>query len=175
MKKLASTELTKLRGQSFTTEIVEGTAAEPLEVNVIFTELKATAAALKAADSLARELGAHIRLRAGLVVPVQLPLDQPLVSVEFLQKVLRELVNVSEPDALERTAHLYICRDWIGTLSEVLKPESVVVIGLRKRWWPTSAGRLVRALRAQHNRVIVIDTNRQVAGSRSYAATGERN
>jgi hypothetical protein len=161
MNRLDSAELTKQRGRSFTPQLDEGTAAEPLEVNVIFTDLDGTAAALKTAESFARDLGAHIRLRAGLVVPVQLPLDQPLVSVEFLKKVLQELVNRSEPDGLERTAHLYICRDWTDTLSEVLKPDSVVVIGVHKRWWPTSASRLARVLRANHNRVIVVNTNRR--------------
>ena len=175
MNRLDSTELTKQRGQFSTPLVSEGTAAEPLEVNVIFTEREATAAALKAAEVFARELGAHIRLRAGLVVPMQLPLDQPLVSVEFLTKALQQLVDGSEPDGLERTAHLYICRDWIDTLSEILKPESVLVIGLRKRWWPTSATRLVRVLRANHNRVIVVDANRQQKKSRDGAARGDRN
>jgi hypothetical protein len=161
MKTFDSAELTKLRGQSFTPELAEGTVAEPLEVNVIFTGVEATVAALNAAQSFARDLGAHVRLRAGLVVPVQLPLDQPLVSVEFLEKTLQELISRSEPDGLERTAHLYICRDWTDTLLEVLKPDSLVVIGLRKRWWPTSASRLARALRKNHNRVVVVNTNRR--------------
>jgi hypothetical protein len=34
-----------------------------------------------------------------------------------------------------------------------------VVIAVRKRWWPSSASRLARALRA-NNRVIVVNTNR---------------
>jgi hypothetical protein len=160
MKRLdTSADLTKQRGQSFTPELAESTAAEPLEVNVIFTELEATSAALQAAESFARELGAHIRLRAGLVVPLQLPLDQPLVSVEFFERSLRDLINRPDQDELERTAHLYICRDWADTLAEVLKPDSLVVIGARRRWWPTSASRLARALRARNNRVIVVDTN----------------
>lgn len=161
MKRFDSAAPTKLRGQSCSPELDEGTAAEPLEVNVIFTELQATVAALKTAESFARQLGAHIRLRAGLVVPVQLPLEQPQVSVEFLERSLRDLVHCSGADGLERTIHLYICRDWVDTLSEVLKPDSVVVIGIHKRWWPTSASRLVRALRANHNRVILVNTNRR--------------
>jgi hypothetical protein len=175
MKKLDSAELTRPRGQSFTPELAEGTAAEPLEVNVIFTEVKATAAALRAAEAFARELGAHIRLRAGLVVPVQLPLDQPLVSVEFLERGLRDLLNRSEADDVERTIHLYVCRDWLDTLSDVLKVDSVVVIGLRKRWWPTSASRLARALRANHNRVIVVNANHLKNDSPEGAIRERRN
>ena len=169
MNRVDTAELTKQRGQFFTPALVEGTSAEPLEVNVIFTELEATAAALKAAESFARELGARICLRAGVVVPVQLALDQPLVSVEFLEKALRDLVNRSVAGELERTIHLYICRDWMDTLSEVLKPDSVVMIGARKRWWPTSTSRLARALRTRRNRVIVIPTNGERNQSPKYA------
>lgn len=156
MNRFESAELTKLPGKMLSDEGSESAAAEPLEVNVIFTGVESTAMALKAAESFARELGAGIRLRAGLVVPVQLPLDQPLVSVEFLERSLRALVERSEPDGLERTIHLYVCRDWIDVLSGVLKPDSIVVIGARKRWWPTAASRLVRALRANRNRVMVV-------------------
>ena len=174
MNRVDTAELTKQRGQFFTPALVEGTSAEPLEVNVIFTELEATAAALKAAESFARELGARICLRAGLVVPVQLPLDQPLVSVEFLEKALRDLVNRSVAGELERTIHLYICRDWMDTLSEVLKPDSVVMIGARKRWWPTSTSRLARAFRANHGRVIVIGADGPRNRPGKHVETGER-
>jgi hypothetical protein len=175
MNRIDSVELTKLCGQSCTADLADGTAVGPLEVNVIFTEIGATAAALKAAESFARDLGAHIRLRAGLVVPVRLSLDQPLVSVEFLEQALRELVDQSQSGELERTIHLYICRDWIETLSEVLKPDSLVVIGARNRWWPTSAARLARALRANHNRVIVVNANGRQIGPRKGAIRERRN
>src|ERR1700719_892690 len=56
-------------------------ASGPLAVNVIFTDVQSTAAALKFAQSFARELGARISLRAAIAVPFQLPLDQPQISV----------------------------------------------------------------------------------------------
>ncbi|MGA9882380.1 MAG: hypothetical protein WBQ34_01545 [Candidatus Acidiferrales bacterium] len=163
MKKFKSAELTKRPGQSFTWETAKGTSLGLLEVNVIFTNMEATAAALSATESFARDLGARIRLRAGIVVPVQLPLDQPLVSVNFFEQALRKLMHSSESDEFERTIHLYICRDWNDTLVEVLKPDSVVVIGFRKRRWPTAESRLARALRAKGIRVMLVDTRRKPA------------
>jgi hypothetical protein len=165
MKRIDSTEVTKSRGQAFTPELASGTAAEPLEVNVIFTGIKPTAAALKTADSLACQLGAHIRLRAGIVVPRQLPLDQPLVSVKFFEQELRNLVNRPAPDSLEQTIHLYICRDWADTLSEVLKPDSLAVMAVHPKWWPTAESRLIRALRAKGIRLLLVDVRGKAAAS----------
>src|ERR1035437_5430404 len=63
-----------------------------LEVNVIFTDPQATAAVLKTAGSLARDLGACIRVRAAIAVPYALPLDKPPVSVRFTEGLLSDLV-----------------------------------------------------------------------------------
>lgn len=166
MKRLNSAQIGKRSGYSFARETAEGTATEPLELNVIFTTMEETVVALKAAESLARELGARIRLRAGIVVPVRLPLDQPLVSVNFFEQTLRKLMHSSESDEFERVIHLYICRDWIDTLFEVLGPDSVAVIGFRKRLWRSSQSRIACALRAKGIRVVLVDENRKPAATR---------
>jgi hypothetical protein len=132
-------------------------SAEPFEINVIFTDHEATAAAVKASESLARGLADCIRLRAAIVVPLQLPLDQPLVSMEFFQQVLRQVAGQPGLDGLQRSIHLYVCRDWVDTLLEILKPDSVVVMGVRKSWFPKAENRLARALRKKGVRVVLID------------------
>src|SRR6185436_18478235 len=70
----------------------EQTGCGQLEVNVIYTNPKATGAALKSAALLARDLGARIELKAVITVPMRLPLDQPPVSVSFLERLLAKLV-----------------------------------------------------------------------------------
>jgi hypothetical protein len=144
-------------GRSSASDVPDAAVEEPLEVNVIFTGRDATAAALRRTQSFARGLRACIRIRAGIVVPVQLSLDQPLVSVDFFEQILRELASQPELDGVDCSAHLYLCRDWSETLAEILKPNSVVVVGVRKRWWPTAETRLVRALRAKGIRVVLVD------------------
>jgi hypothetical protein len=133
-----------------------------LEVNVIFTDPQATAAALRCAESLARDLGAVVRLRAGIVVPFQLPLEEPPVSVAFTEGLLSDLVSRLDADGFERTVDLYVCRDWQETLLQILNPDSPVVVGSTRRWWPTAENRLVKALRSKGHRVIVADGNRGV-------------
>jgi hypothetical protein len=163
MKK-AHLDIVNHRGRSIDCGSAEGVAAESLEVNVIFTEPSATAAALEATESFARELGACIRLRAAIVVPWQLPLDQPPVSVSFFERALRDFAGQREQNAPDCTVHLYICRNWIDTLSEVLTPSSLVVIGARKHWWPTAEDRMARSLRAQGHRVALVDFREEVMG-----------
>jgi hypothetical protein len=157
---------TSLPGKAVAQEIAPGFAAGPLEVNVIFTDVQSTAAALKFAQSFTRELGARISLRAAIAVPFQLPLDQPQISVAFLQEGMGKLVSQLEKNTFEPTVHLYLCRDRVRALSQVLRPNSVVVIAGRKRWWPTAETRMARALRAEGHRVIFVDSRAQSGSER---------
>jgi hypothetical protein len=99
-------------------------------------------------------------------VPFQLPLDQPQISVAFLQDAMRELVAQLKSETFDPTIHLYLCRDRVWALSQVLKPNSLVVIAGRKRWWPTAETRMARALRAEGHRVIFVDSKTRSASER---------
>ncbi len=141
-------------------DAAEGLGPGQLEVNVIFTDPQATVVALKTAGSLARDLGAFIRLRAAIAVPYALPPDAPLVSVPFTERLLSDLVCRPELSTFEPNAHLYLCRDQVDTLLRVLRPNSLVVICGRKRWWPTPERRKVRALRSKGHQVIFVGLKR---------------
>lgn len=134
----------------------EGIGPGRLEVNVIFTDPQATVAALKTARTLARDLGACIRVRAVIVVPYALPVDQPPVSAGFVEELLSDLVSRMDLDDFEPSVHLYLCRNQIESLMHVLSPNSLVVIGGRKHWWPTAERRVAKALRSKGHRVVFI-------------------
>jgi hypothetical protein len=55
---------------------------------------------------------------------------------------------------IKTTVHVYLCRDRVATLRAVLKPHSLVVIGGRRTWWPTSEKRLARQLRRSGHQVV---------------------
>lgn len=129
-----------------------------LEVNVIFTSPRATVGALQYAESLAQGLKATIRLRAAIVVPWQLPLDEPPVSVACTERLLSNLVSRLAADGFAQAADLYICRDWRATLLQVLDPNSPVIIGRSSRWWPGPESGLAKALRSKGYRVIVANS-----------------
>jgi hypothetical protein len=148
-----------IRGQStalLTWETAKTSDFDQLEVNVIFTDEGAAA----------NGLGACIRLRAAIVVPFRLSLDQPPVSVRFMEQLLCKLVDQREAKGPELSVHLYVCRDQIETMLLVLRPNSLVVIGDRKRWWPTAMSRMAGILRAEGHRVVVVDVKGKATGRR---------
>jgi hypothetical protein len=142
----------------------------PLEVTVIFTDPEGTAAALNFAQCFASELGARIQLCAVIAVPHQLPLDQPPVSVAFLQENLRKLASRAVEEGLDPSVHVCLCRDRVLALSQVLKANSLIVLGGRKHWWPTVESRLARTLRAKGHQVIFVDSRAQAVSDQPVFA-----
>lgn len=128
----------------------------PLEVNVIHTDQRDTVCALGFAARMARNLGACIRIRAAVPVPLQLQLDQSLISVQFIEKMLCDLARRFGAGVDEKTVQVYLCRDRIETLLRILGPHSLVVIAERRRWWRTPATRLAQALRDDGHDVVFV-------------------
>ena len=128
-----------------------------LQLYVIFTDLPATNLALEAANQLAHDLDARVTVLVAQVVPYPLAPECPPVSVRFTEQVLSRLVRDRE---LETTVHVYLCRDRDETIRQALLPESIVVVGSRKRWWRKAEKALARVLRRDGHHVILFDTTR---------------
>ena len=127
-----------------------------LNINVVFTSVDATLAALKEAGRLADRLAACITLVVLQIVPYPLPLTSPTVSVEWNERRFRVIANKSP---VETIIHLYLCRDRFETLLSVLKRGSLVVVGGRKHWWRrTPEKALVRTLQRAGHEVIFTGT-----------------
>jgi hypothetical protein len=126
-----------------------------LNISVVFTSVESTLAALKEAGALASSLGARITLLVPQVVPYPLPLESPPVLVEFNEKRFCVMAN---QNPVETSVHIYLCRDKFETLTAVLSPGSIVVVGGRKRWWPTRDELLARQLRRSGHEVIFKET-----------------
>jgi hypothetical protein len=84
-------------------------------------------------------------------VPYALPLAKPPVPVEFLEGQIR---NMAGKINLDVAAQVYLCRDKKRALDILMKPHSLVVIGGKKRWWPTSAQKLAQHLQKCGHNVI---------------------
>jgi hypothetical protein len=126
-----------------------------LNICVVFTSVAATLMALKEAGALAVSLGARITLLVPQVVPYPLPLESPPVLVDFNEKRFRVIASESP---VETKVRIYLCRDQFETLSTVLKPSSLVVLGVTRKWWPTPERRLARKLRKAGHEVIMKET-----------------
>jgi hypothetical protein len=114
-----------------------------LEVSVVFTDKLGTLAALNMANRLAMKLDANFRLVMLHEVPYRLPLTQPAVQVEFLERELRDLAGRA---LMEINAQILLCRDKQRALQAAIRPDSLVIVGGRERWWPTPEQKLARAL-----------------------------
>ena len=128
---------------------------QQLKIAVVFTSVESTLAALKEAGQLANSLRARITLVVPQVVPFPLPLETPPVLVEFNENRFRVMASESP---VETGVQIYLCRDRFETLTSVLKPGSIVVIGGRKRWWPTKDETLARQLRRAGYEVLFKET-----------------
>jgi hypothetical protein len=134
---------------------VIGETESRLNVAVIFTSVQSTLAALKKAGALANRLSGRVTLVVPQVVPYPLPLTSPPVLLDWNEKRFRVIASESP---VETTVQIYLCRDRLETLTAVLSPRSLVVIGGPKRWWPTAEKRLARTLRRAGHEVILTET-----------------
>jgi hypothetical protein len=133
---------------------INGQAERRLEVFVIFTDLPGTLAAIQRAEGLAEQLGAHLRLVMPYEVSYMLPLTKPPVPVEFLEGQMRDLAART---GMEVEAQVCLCRDKKSALGNLLPPNSLIVVGGRKRWWPTAAQMLARSMQRDGHQVIFAD------------------
>jgi hypothetical protein len=126
-----------------------------LEVAVVFTAVQPTIAALQKAGALADLLSARVNLVVLQIVPFPLPLESPPVLLNFSEAHFREIALQS---SVETNVRIYLCRDRLETLTSLLAPRSLVVIGGRKRWWPTPERYLARKLRRAGHEVVFTET-----------------
>jgi hypothetical protein len=124
-------------------------------ITVVFTSVAGTLAALKQAGALANSLGARMTLLVAQTVPYPLPLESPPVLLEFSEKRFRVIAAESP---VETTLKIYLCRDRLDTILSVLKPGSIIVVGGRKRWWPTRDELLARSLRRAGYEAVFTET-----------------
>ena len=131
-----------------------------LRLYVVFTDVDATRVAIRAAARRAGDLNARLVVLLAKVVPFPLPLNSPPVSHSFTDGVLSELVR-EQP--AEITAQVYLCRDRNRTIRNALEPGSLVVIGRRRSWWPTSTLLLRKLLKRDGHQVVLVDFQRAPA------------
>jgi hypothetical protein len=123
-----------------------------LEVNVIYTRLPGTAKTLNAACVLAHGLGARVTVHLAQVIPYPLDLNSPDISISFVEE---QLVLLARHQPVETSFQVYLCRDPADAIHRALKPQSVVVIGTRRRWWPTREESLAKTLGREGHHVML--------------------
>jgi hypothetical protein len=123
-------------------------------VYVVYTSTDETFAALRIAGGFANALSVPLILVHYRTVPYPLAVDSPtgvspIHSEEFLCRL-----RVEHIDAQSR---VYLCRSDRRAIGAALNMPSLVVVGGRRRWWPTKAERWRRALETAGHYVIFVE------------------
>src|SRR5579883_1576654 len=115
-----------------------------LQVVIPHRSPEQTRSALKYAASLAADLNVRLRLIDVHVVPYGIPLDAPTVSPKHLTRKIRQLAQESD---LPISAEVIYARDWEQGFRRALAPGSLVLMAMKRSWWPTKDKRLAARLR----------------------------
>jgi hypothetical protein len=127
-----------------------------LKLTVVHTSPQGTLFALRVASALARDLCVQIGLVATQVVPFRLPLEEPLVSTNFLEQRQGLLVSKAGIDEGTVTIQICLCRDPKRALKDFLAPRSLIVLGGKRGWWRAEQ-RLGKWLSCMGHQVIFAD------------------
>jgi hypothetical protein len=122
-----------------------------LRVQVLFTTLEETKAALRRAERLSAGLDAEIALILTPIVPFPLPLEQPPASLDFARDQIRVLADSVDREVV---GYVYLCRDRMQMLESILRPCSLLVVGVSQQRLFGKTKRLVRALRRRGHDII---------------------
>jgi hypothetical protein len=123
-------------------------------VYVVYTSTDETLAALRTAGGFAAALRATLILVHYRAVPYPLPVDgptgiSPIQTETFLERLRAEPVEVER--------RVCLCRDGRHAIGLALKRPSLVVVGGRRRWWPTRADAWRRTLESAGHYVIFVE------------------
>ncbi len=131
-------------------------AAEALELIVVFTSARATRKAVEEADLLARDLDARIRLIVPDAVPYHAPLPRGGGGVGVPCGLLTELLSgVRSPVRVE----LYRCRETPAALREMIPPKATILIGTGGFWSRWRERRLAAFLASLGHELIEVNSN----------------
>jgi hypothetical protein len=135
--------------------ITTGVAAS-LQIVIPHRTPELTRAALNYAASLSSDLDVHLRLIDVHVVPYGVPLDEPTVNPQYLKRRIR---NLARESTLPISPEIIYTRDWEQGLRRALSPGSVVLMAIKRSWWPTSEKRLAARLRKIGHQVMWVECN----------------
>jgi hypothetical protein len=128
-------------------------SVDSAEIVVLYTGPKLTPVALDTAAQLTKGLDFHLVLLAVHIVPYPLQL-RALGNIE--NHLAEQLQTVAAASSLPVAARIVFARDVSEAFRQAVRPESLVLIGSRKRWWRTWSDRWARDLAAQGFRTALV-------------------
>ena len=135
-------------------------------VSVVYTTVEDTLEAACIGAALARAMGVPLRVVHFRKVPRQVPVDQPdglspIETTAFAAR-LRE-------EGITARIRVYLCRDEAMTIPFAFSPNSIIVVGGRRSWWPTRAERWRDALEGAGHFVVFVDPSEHTEKEHAHA------
>jgi hypothetical protein len=127
--------------------------AEEMEVVVPYTEWGVTEALLKRAAALTAGLNVRLTLVAVNAVPYPASFPGPTAVLAHL---VEQLEDLSRRCTLPVQAQVVLARSREEGFRYMLRPDSVVLVGTRKRFWRTSEERLAKMLVNDGHKVALV-------------------
>jgi len=124
-----------------------------IEVVVPYTGYATTRAVLERTAALTAGLSARISLVAIHTVPYPADFRCPISVHSFL---VEQLVCLSSRCTLPVDAQVVLARTFEDGFRRVLKPQSTVLIGSRRRFWRTAEERIANALVLDGHKVVLV-------------------
>jgi len=124
------------------------------EVYVLFTSIDETLRAVRVARRLARAMHSHVTIVHFRPIGFAAPLEAAPGLSPVETDAFRARLEAEDCDARIRVC---VCRDARQAIPSVLQEHSLIVIGGRRRWWPTPSDRWRRTLEEQGYLVVFVD------------------
>jgi hypothetical protein len=124
------------------------------DVYVVFTTIDQTLRAVRVARRLADAMGSGVTVVHFQSVDFGAPLEDP-VGISPVET--DDFTSRLEAEGAPIRVRVWVCRDARRAISLALGAHALVVVGGRRRWWPTRSGRWQRRLEAQGHFVVFVD------------------
>jgi|BarGraNGADG00312_2_1021985.scaffolds.fasta_scaffold28195_3 hypothetical protein len=124
------------------------------DVYVIFTSIDETLRAVRVARRLARAMRSGVTIVHFRPIGFGAPLEEPAGLSPVETDAFKARLEAEDCDARIRVC---VCRDARQAIPSVLQEHSLIVIGGRRRWWPTPSDRWRRTLEGQGYLVVLVD------------------
>jgi hypothetical protein len=132
---------------------LEPTTGAPPEVYVLFTGFVETLRAVRVASQLASATRGDVTVIHFRPIGFLMPLDHPSGLSPVETDAFKARLAAVDCDARVRVC---LCRNAREALRSVLDRHSLVVIGGRRRWWPTPSNHWRRMLEAEGYVVVFV-------------------
>ena len=132
----------------------DGPTISTKAVYVMHTTVDETLAAIRVAADFAAVLSVPVTVVHFRTVPFTLPVEtppgiSPIETEAFAERLAAEGLDVR--------LRVYLCREERQAAPSAFERHSLIMVGGRRRWWPTRASRLGRMLEAAGHFVVFVD------------------